>query len=83
MLTTQTTSEDPALKPVPAEILDQFVDDGPLTAQDIEAAMRRFKKALMERALRRRADAPSRVPARRAKPEEAPISAMARRRRPC
>lgn len=44
-------SDDPALKPVPAEILDQFVDDGVLTAQDIEAAMRRFKKALIERAL--------------------------------
>jgi len=44
-------SDDRALKPVPTEILDQFVDDGPLTAQDIEAAMRRFKKALIERAL--------------------------------
>src|ERR1043166_3164701 len=44
-------NDDPALKPVPAEILDQFVDDGLLTAQDIEAAMRRFKKALIERAL--------------------------------
>jgi transposase-like protein len=44
-------SDDPALKPVSAEILDQFVDDGPLTAGDIEAAMRRFKKALIERAL--------------------------------
>jgi len=44
-------SDDPALKPVPAEILDQFVADGLLTAQDIEAAMRRFKKALIERAL--------------------------------
>ena len=42
---------DPALKPVPAEILDQFVDDGALTATDIEVAMRRFKKALIERAL--------------------------------
>jgi putative transposase len=44
-------SEDPALKPVPGEILDQFVDDGLLTAEAIEAAMRRFKKALIERAL--------------------------------
>ena len=31
--------------------MDQFVDDGPLTAQDIEAAMRRFKKAVVERML--------------------------------
>src|SRR3954469_16226753 len=44
-------SDDPILKPVSAEILDQFVDDGPLTSRDIEAAMRRFKKALIERAL--------------------------------
>jgi putative transposase len=43
--------DDPAMKPVPAEILDQFTADGPLTAQDIDAAMRRFKKALIERAL--------------------------------
>src|SRR5687768_4589322 len=44
-------SEDPALQPVASEILDAFVADGPLSAQDIEAAMRRFKKALIERAL--------------------------------
>jgi transposase-like protein len=44
-------SDDPALKPVASEILDAFVEDGPLSAQDIEAAMRRFKKALIERAL--------------------------------
>jgi putative transposase len=44
-------SDDPTLKPVSAAILDQFVDGGPLTAQDIDAAMRRFKKALIERAL--------------------------------
>lgn len=44
-------SDEPALKPVPAEILDQFVENGLLTAHDIDAAMRRFKKALIERAL--------------------------------
>ena len=43
--------EDPALKPVASEILDQFVHDGILSAADIEAATRRFKKALLERAL--------------------------------
>jgi transposase-like protein len=43
--------EDPALKPVAPEILDQFVGDGMLTPQDLDTAMRRFKKALMERAL--------------------------------
>ena len=35
----------------PAEILDQIVRDGPLTAEEIETASRRFKKALIERAL--------------------------------
>src|SRR5690606_32262807 len=44
-------TDDPALTPVPAEILNAFVADGALTAQDIDAAMRRFKKALIERAL--------------------------------
>lgn len=44
-------TDDPALTPVSAEILDQFVADGPLTAQEIDVAMRRFKKALIERAL--------------------------------
>ena len=43
--------DDPALKPVAAKILDEFVHDGVLTVQDIDAAMRRFKKALIERAL--------------------------------
>src|SRR5690349_6000200 len=40
-----------ALAPVPSEILDQFVRDGPLTAEEIETATRRLKKALIERAL--------------------------------
>jgi putative transposase len=40
------------LAPIPAEILDQIVRDGPLTAEEIETASRRFKKALIERALR-------------------------------
>jgi putative transposase len=39
------------LAPVPAKILDQFVRDGMLSAAEVEAAMRRFKKALIERAL--------------------------------
>lgn len=44
-------AEDGSLDPVPAEILDQFVENGRLTARDVEVAMRRFKKALIERAL--------------------------------
>jgi putative transposase len=37
--------------PVPAEILDQFVRDGPISPEELDAAVRRFKKALIERAL--------------------------------
>lgn len=44
------TSEAP-LAPVPSEILDQFVRQGPLTPDELEAAVRRFKKAVIERAL--------------------------------
>src|SRR6266568_9538589 len=40
-----------SLAPVPEEILNQFVRAGPLTAEELEAAMRRFKKAMIERAL--------------------------------
>jgi len=34
------------LAPLPAEVLDQIVRDGPLTAEEIDSASRRFKKAL-------------------------------------
>src|SRR5882672_9466407 len=47
-------SEKPSaeiLAPIPADILDQLVRDGPLTAAEVETATRRFKKALIERAL--------------------------------
>src|SRR5262245_24599821 len=44
------TPETP-LAPVPPEILDQFVGQGPLTAEELDAAVRRFKKAIIERAL--------------------------------
>jgi putative transposase len=44
------TSEAP-LAPIPAEILDQFVGQGPMTAEELDAVMRRFKKAIIERAL--------------------------------
>src|SRR5262245_48430444 len=37
--------------PVPAEILDQFVRDGPISPEELDAAVRRFKKAIIERAL--------------------------------
>ena len=43
-------SEAP-LAPVPPEILDQFVRQGPISHEELDAAVRRFKKALIERAL--------------------------------
>jgi putative transposase len=44
-------TSDAPLPPVPPEILDQFVRQGPLTPDELEAAVRRFKKAIIERAL--------------------------------
>jgi len=43
-------AEEP-LAPVSSEILDQFVRQGPITPEELEAAVRRFKKAIIERAL--------------------------------
>jgi hypothetical protein len=43
-------SEAP-LAPVPPEILDQFVRQGPRTPEEHDAAVRRFKHAIIERAL--------------------------------
>ena len=40
-----------ALAPVPSEILDQFVRQGPISHEELAAAVRRFKKAIIERAL--------------------------------
>jgi putative transposase len=42
---------DTPLTPVPSEILDQFVGHGPLSVEELDAAVRRFKKAIVERAL--------------------------------
>jgi putative transposase len=42
---------DAPLAPVPSEILDQFVRQGPITPEELDAAVRRFKKAIIERAL--------------------------------
>src|SRR5687767_10149165 len=39
------------LAPIPAEILDQFVRQGPLTPEELDGVVRRFKKAIIERAL--------------------------------
>src|SRR5947207_8495913 len=42
---------DAPLAPIPSEILDQFVRQGPISHEELEAAVRRFKKAIIERAL--------------------------------
>ena len=42
---------DASLAPIPDEILDQFVRQGPLTPEELDTAVRRFKKAIIERAL--------------------------------
>src|SRR5215213_1238612 len=44
------TPEAP-LAPVPSEILDQFVRQGAISVEELDDAVRRFKKALIERAL--------------------------------
>src|SRR6476619_8326524 len=44
------TSEVP-LAPIASEILDQFVRQGPLTPEELDGVVRRFKKAIIERAL--------------------------------
>src|SRR5690242_14989904 len=44
------TPEAP-LAPVPSEILDQFVGQGTISHEELDAAVRRFKKAIIERAL--------------------------------
>jgi transposase-like protein len=47
----KTLVRDAPLTPVPSEILDQFVREGPISAEELDAAVRRFKTALIERAL--------------------------------
>jgi putative transposase len=42
---------DTPLAPVPDEILDQFIRQGPISPEELDAAVRRFKKAIIERAL--------------------------------
>lgn len=42
---------DAPLAPIPSEILDQFVGQEPLTPEELDAVVRRFKKAIIERAL--------------------------------
>ena len=39
------------LAPVPGDILDHFIGEGPISPEELDAAVRRFKKAIIERAL--------------------------------
>jgi transposase-like protein len=48
---TEVVQSEAPLAPIPAEILDQFVRQGPLTPDELDAVVRRFKKAIIERAL--------------------------------
>src|SRR5438876_11461731 len=47
----KTLMPDAPLASVPSEILDQFVRQGPISPEELDAAVRRFKKAIIERAL--------------------------------
>jgi putative transposase len=41
---------DASLPEIPSDLLDQLVT-GPMTAESVDAVMRKFKKAILERAL--------------------------------
>jgi transposase-like protein len=47
----QKASSEAPLAPIPTEVLDQFVRQGPLSPAELDAVVRRFKKAIIERAL--------------------------------
>lgn len=68
--TKQATPADAGLPEVPKELLDQFVT-GPMTAEAVEAVMKKFKKAIIERALGAEMSHHLGYPAGAAKPEEA------------
>ena len=77
------TSEAP-LAPIPSEILDQFVGQGPLTPEELDAVVRRFKKAIIERALGGELTHHlGYAPRWRPSPRTRPIIAMARAARRC
>ena len=47
----KSSTSDARLASIPSEILDQFVRQGPLSVEELDSVVRRFKKALIERAL--------------------------------
>jgi hypothetical protein len=75
--------EGPALEPVPSAIPDHFVGQGPLTPDELETTVRRFKKAVIERALGGELTHHLGYLPGGTKPGTPPIIVMARARRPC
>ena len=76
-------SPDAPLAPVPSELLDQFVRQGPISHEELDAAVRRFKKAIIERALGGELTHHLGYPPVAASQGKPPITAMDRAARPC
>jgi transposase-like protein len=74
---------DAPLAPVPSDILDQFVRQGPISPEELEAAVRRFKKAIIERALGGELTHHLGYPPGGTKPEETTNHRMGRAARRC
>jgi transposase-like protein len=68
----KTAASEAPLEPIPSEILDQVVRQGPLTAHELDAVVRRFKKAVIERALGAELTHHLGYPPGGSKPEESP-----------
>jgi putative transposase len=74
---------DTPLAPVPSEILDQFVGQGPISPHELDAAVRRFKKAIIERARGGELTHHLGYPPGGEKPDATTNHAMGRAARPC
>jgi hypothetical protein len=74
---------DAPLAPVPSEILDQFVRQGPISHEELDAAVRRFERRLSS--ARSAASSPTTSGTRRVgpSPRTRPIIATGRGPRPC
>ena len=67
---------DAPLAPVPSEILDQFVRQGPISREELDAAVRRFRRAIIERALGGELTHHLGYPPGGTKPEDSTVIAM-------
>ena len=81
--TRKTRPADPSLAPIPSEILDQFVRQGPISAEELEDVVRRFKKAIIERALGGELTHHLGYPPGGTKPDDTTIIGMGRAARRC